>query len=95
MGKSIQRLNVTKYSRMDQVKFVEDSLSFTWSILEYFAPNTGHKKGKQPALKRYGRYDIKQPKISISLCSTERSSEIQKGSRIKTMIYLKHILNTL
>ena len=30
-------INRTKYSRMDQVKFVEDSL--TWSILEYFVPN--------------------------------------------------------
>ena len=35
------------YSRMDQVKFVKDSLliSFTWSILEYIASNisnTGH-----------------------------------------------------
>ena len=31
----------TKYSRMDQVKFMEDSLhqNFTWSILEYFVPD--------------------------------------------------------
>ena len=31
----------TKYSRMDQVKFVEDSpssINFTWYILEYFVP---------------------------------------------------------
>ena len=29
----------TKYSRMDQVKFVEDSLNnFTWSIFEYLVP---------------------------------------------------------
>ena len=26
----------TEYSRMDQVKFVEYSLNFIWSILEYF-----------------------------------------------------------
>ena len=32
----------SRYSRMDQVKFVEDRLSaanFTWSILEYFVPH--------------------------------------------------------
>ena len=31
----------TKYSRMNQVKFVEDSLGkkFIWSILEYFVAN--------------------------------------------------------
>ena len=30
----------SRYSRMDQVKFVEDSLlkNFTWSILEYLDP---------------------------------------------------------
>ena len=27
----------TKYSRMDQVKFVEDKKKITWSIREYFA----------------------------------------------------------
>ena len=34
----------TKYSRMDQVKFVETVFkkftNFTWSILEYFVPFT-------------------------------------------------------
>ena len=40
-----------KYSRVDQVKFVEDRFylkqilqkkNFTWSILEYFAPYVNH-----------------------------------------------------
>ena len=35
-------LNGTKYSRMDQVKFFKrlSSKNFTWSILQYFVPNT-------------------------------------------------------
>ena len=34
-------LDETKYSRVDRVKFVEDSLlkNFTWSIPEYFVPD--------------------------------------------------------
>ena len=34
-------INETNYSRLDQVKLVEDSLlkNFTWFILEYFAPD--------------------------------------------------------
>ena len=34
-------LNGIRYSRMDQVKFVKDSLykNLTWSILEYLDPN--------------------------------------------------------
>ena len=38
-----QKVNGTKYSRMDQVKFVNFlktvSTNFTWSILEYFVSN--------------------------------------------------------
>ena len=40
-----QPLYVTKYSRMDQVKFVEDRFqtNFTLIILEYFAPYNGRE----------------------------------------------------
>ena len=41
LGIYVQRIgdrNGTKYSRMDQVKFLEDSLAI-WSILEYFVSN--------------------------------------------------------
>ena len=43
----------TKYSRMDQVKFVEDSLSstnFIWSILEYFVPYGGETQVLTPII---------------------------------------------
>ena len=38
---NFEGVNGTKYSRVDQVKFVEDCLykNFTCSILEYFVPN--------------------------------------------------------
>ena len=46
-------VDATKHSRMDQVNFVEDSLSstnFIWSILEYFVPYGGEAQVLTPII---------------------------------------------
>ena len=63
----------SRYSRMDQVRFVEESLKkFTWSILEYLDPYDSGKNGLREKTGKSSRFGIEMGKLLTKIIQCEQ-----------------------